>query len=256
MKGYLLDFGLTQDTRQFAGISDQVIRTLEDDSMVLQIFSQKTPSISIGYDDTKAPYFKAGVDHYKSKGLAVGIRGAGGRSVANDEGILNFSIIFKADNHPSAHSQYLFFHKFIQDALKPLGLDFKLGQVDGAYCPGTYDISFNGKKVAGTASRQVKDNALVGCYLGINGDQYKRSKVISEFYEITQDVIRVDPNKLTTIEEQVGRAISVQEVKDLLISHFETMVDTLEDFDISTIAQDDIDTSVKRMNIYTERFLD
>ena len=118
-------------------------------------------------------------------------------------------------------------------------------------------LKFPGCKASeAIASRQVKDNALVGCYLGVNGDQYKRSKVISEFYEITQDVIRVDPNKLTTIEEQVGRAISVQEVKDLLISHFETLVDTLEDFDISTIAQDDIDTSVKRMNIYTERFLD
>ena len=253
MKGYLLDFGLVEDPQKFTGISDQAFRTLGENEMILQMFSQKIPSISIGYDDTKAPHFKEGVEHYRSKGLKVGIRGAGGRSVANDEGILNFSILFKSQE-PS-HAQYVFFHKFIQDALKPLGLNFDLGEVTGAYCPGTYDISIDGKKVAGTASRQVKDNTLVGCYLGVNGDQYKRSKVISEFYEITKDVIRVDTNKLTTIEDQLDRPISVQEVKDLLIAHFKTITDSLENYDISKISQEDIDASVKRMSTYSERYL-
>lgn len=253
MRGYLLDFGLVEDISEFRGIADQAFRNLEADSMILQIFSQKTPSISIGYDDTKAPHFKEGVDHYRSKGLSVGIRGAGGRSVANDEGILNFSILFRS-NEPS-HSSYVFFHKFIQDALMPLGLKFDLGIVEGAYCPGTYDISLNGKKVAGTASRQVKDNTLVGCYLGVNGDQYKRSKVISEFYEITQDIIRVDTNKLTTIEEQLKRPISVQEVKGLLIDHFKTLVDSLENYDTSSISKEAIKSSNERMNTYTKRYL-
>lgn len=253
MKGYLLDFGLVEDARQFSGISDQAFRRLGDNEMILQMFSQKTPSISIGYDDTKAPHFKEGVEHYRSKGLKVGIRGAGGRSVANDEGILNFSILFKSQE--PAHAHYVFFHKFIQDALGPLGLEFGLGEVTGAYCPGTYDISLDGKKVAGTSSRQVRDNTLVGCYLGVNGDQYKRSKVISEFYEITKDVIRVDTNKLTTIQEQIDRPISVQEVKDLLISHFKTLTDSLESYDTTKISQDDINTSLERMSSYTNKYL-
>lgn len=254
MRGYLLDFGLVESTLEFSGISDQVFRNLEDDTMILQMFSQKHPSISIGYDDTKAPFFKEGVEHYRSKGLRVGIRGAGGRSVANDEGILNFSIMFKTEE--ASHEHYVFFHKFIQDALKPLGLNFGLGIVEGAYCPGTYDISLNGKKVAGTASRQVNGNTLVGCYLGVNGNQYERSKVISEFYEITKDVIRVDPNKLTTIEEELNRPISVEEVKSLLINHFKTLTDSLEDFDVSKISKEAIDQSIKRMNTYTQRYLD
>ena len=113
MKGYLLDFGLVENPQKYSGISDQAFRTLGENEMILQMFSQKTPSISIGYDDTKAPHFKEGVEHYRSKGLKVGIRGAGGRSVANDEGILNFSILFKSQE-PS-HAQYVFFHKFIQN---------------------------------------------------------------------------------------------------------------------------------------------
>lgn len=253
MKGYLLDFKSVKDSREFAGIGDQVLRTLEDDTMVLQMFSQARPTISIGYDDTKAPFFNEGVEHYKSKGYQVGIRGAGGRSVVNDEGILNFSILFKSDM--TSQEQYEFFHKFMQDALAPLGLKFDLGLVEGAYCPGTYDISINGKKVSGTSSRAVQGNGLVGCFLSVNGDQYKRSKVISEFYEITQDVIRVSPDKMTSIQEQLGRSIEVQEVKDLLIAHFKTMVDSLEDYDTSHIPQDAIDTSVRRLNVYNERYM-
>ena len=68
-------------------------------------------------------------------------------------------------------------------------------------------------------------------------------------------MIRVDTNKLTTIEEQLDRPISVQEVKDLLIAHFKTITDSLENYDISKISQEDIDASVKRMSSYSEKYL-
>ncbi len=253
MKGNLLDFKTVEDAKEFSGLSDQVLRNLKDGEMVLQMFSQSKPTISIGFDDTKAPYFDEGVKHYRSQGYQVGIRGAGGRSVANDQGILNFSLIYKVDAFKE--NPYHVFHQFIQDALKPLGLNFELGQIDGAYCPGLYDISLSGRKVAGTSSRIVQGNSLVGCYLGVNGDQEKRSKVISEFYEITQDVIRVDPNKLTTIQDALGKEITVEEVKQLLVNQFKTMVTSLEDYDTSKISQEAINQSIDRMQVYNRNYL-
>lgn len=219
----------------------------------MQIFSQKNKAISIGFDDTKAPFFKEGVDYYRSQGYQVGIRGAGGRSVANDEGILNFSLQFKTDLTP--HEQYVFFHQFMQDALSPLGIKFDLGLVEGAYCPGKYDISIDGRKVSGTASRSVNGNALVGGFLAVTGDQKKRSKVISRFYEITNDVIRVDPAKMGTIEEAVGRPISTAEVKGLLLEHFHKIASDVEPYDISQIPQEDIDASIQRQSVYNRNHL-
>ena len=253
MKGLLLDFNQVDDARSLSGVSDQVLRTLKDDEMVLQMFTQTGPAISIGYDDTKAPHFDAGVAHYKKEGIKVSIRGAGGRSVASDEGILNFSILMK--NQKTSHDLYVFFYEFIQDALRPLNLHFDLGEVTGAYCPGTYDISLAGKKVAGTASRKVNGNALIGCYLGVNGNQNARSKVISEFYEITQDVIRVQPNKLTTLSEQAHREVSIQEVKEMLITQFQTLTGTLTDYDLNQLNQQEVAKATERMAAYNKTYI-
>lgn len=253
MKGYILDFGTVEDNKEFSGISDQVLRQLEANTIVLQMFSQKTPGISIGFDDTKAPNFDAGVAYYRSQGYQVGIRGAGGRSVANDDGILNFSLQFKTDM--DYHEQYVFFHKFMQDALAPLNIKLDLGIIEGAYCPGIYDISINGRKVSGTASRAVRGNALVGGFLAVTGDQKRRSEVISRFYEITDDVIRVNPEKMTTISEAVGREVSVEEVRNLVINHFNTIAKDVEPYDISKIDKKDIEASIQRMNTYNRNHL-
>ena len=253
MKGYILDFGTVEDNREFAGISDQVLRQLVANTIVLQMFSQKTPGISIGFDDTKAPKFDAGVAYYRSQGYQVGIRGAGGRSVANDEGILNFSLQFKTDM--DSHEQYVFFHKFMQDALAPLNIKLDLGIIEGAYCPGIYDISINGRKVSGTASRAVRGNALVGGFLAVTGDQKRRSEVISRFYEITDDIIRVNPEKMITVSEAVGREVSVEEVRNLVISHFNTIAKDVEPYDTSKIDRKDIEASIQRMNTYNRNHL-
>jgi octanoyl-[GcvH]:protein N-octanoyltransferase len=253
MKGYVLDFGLVDNGREFSGISDQVLRQLEKNTIVLQMFSQKTPSISIGFDDTKAPNFDEGVAYYRSQGYQVGIRGAGGRSVANDEGILNLSLQLKTDM--DSHEQYVFFHKFMQDALAPLGIKLDLGIVEGAYCPGIYDISIEGRKVSGTASRAVRGNALVGGFLAVTGDQKRRSEVISRFYEITDDVIRVNPEKMITVSEAVGREVSVDEVRDLVIKQFKKIAEDVEPYDISKIDKKDIEASINRMNTYNRNHL-
>lgn len=253
MKGFILDFGNVKDTKEFSGISDQVLRNLKKDTIVLQMFSQVTPTISIGFDDTKAPHFDDGVAHYKAQGYQVGIRGAGGRSVVNDEGVFNFSLLFKTDL--TSHEQYVFYYQFLQDALAPLNIHFELGLVEGAYCPGKYDISIEGRKVSGTASRSVLGNAVVGGFLAVNGDQQHRSEVISRFYEITDDVIRVRPETMITVEEAAGRFVSVDEVKQLITHHFETIARDVEPFDTASIDQEAINTSIERMSVYNRNYL-
>lgn len=253
MQGYILDYGMVKDRKEFTGISDQVLRHLEEESVVLQIFSTKISSVSIGYDDTKAPYFDQGVDWYQSQGYKVGIRGAGGRSVVNDEGILNFSLLFKTEMTP--HEQYVFFYNFMQDALAPLGFQLELGLVEGAYCPGTYDISIGGRKVSGTSSRSVMGNSLVGGFLAVKGDQKSRSDLISRFYEITDDVIRVDSNKMTTLEDVLGRSLSLEEVRSLIIKQFNKIADNVKPYDYSHINKEAIETSTKRLDKYNRKYL-
>lgn len=95
MKGIIADFTNSNDIKRAAAISDYLMRNLEDNTIVLQIMNQKKQNVSVGYDDTKSPHFDEGVAYYREQGYGVSIRNSGGRSVVNDPGILNFSLIYQ-----------------------------------------------------------------------------------------------------------------------------------------------------------------
>lgn len=244
MKGILADFTNEDNIQLIGAHSDLLLRNLEVNTMVFQILNQKDKNVSTGYDDTKVPHFQKGIQYYKDNGYKVSIRNSGGRSVVNDPGVLNFSLMFKSTD--SIEKVYLIFYRFIVDALKPLNLSIKFGEIKGAYCPGAFDISIDLQKVAGTAQRRVGNNTLVGCYLSVNGDQEARSTLVSNFYKITEGDIEVDPQKMTTLEDKVKRNVSIDEIKTLLINHFKTLVDTTESFDPTQFTQEMVDQAITR----------
>lgn len=252
MKGIIADFTNYSDTRKAAAISDHLMRNLEENTIVLQMMNQKNQNVSVGYDDTKAPHFDEGVQYYRDQGYGVSIRNSGGRSVVNDEGILNFSLIYQSSE--SSEMAYLYFYQFLKDALAPLDLTIKFGEIKGAYCPGTFDISIDLQKVAGTAQRRVGNNTLVGCYLSVNGDQHARSTLISNFYKITRDIISVNPDKMTTLEDKIKRSITIDEVKTLLINHFKTITESTTLLDPTTYEDKDLQVALDRMQNQQNRF--
>ena len=253
MKGIIADFTHIKEPLEVAALSDTLLRNLEENTMILQLSQHHYKNISMGIDDTRAPYFHDGIDHYKANGYTVHTRNSGGRSVANDPGVLNFSILMKSNM--GATEAYMMFYHFIKDALKPLDLDIRVGIVEGAYCPGKFDISINHKKIAGTAQRKIIDNILVGCYLSINGNQQKRSQIISDFYKITQDVIQVDPIHLTTLEDELNKPLDVETVKALLINHFETLTTSLSALDMHALNQEALEKARDRVQNQDNRYL-
>ncbi|MCH2976720.1 lipoyl-[GcvH]:protein N-lipoyltransferase, partial [Listeria monocytogenes] len=53
------------------------------------------------------------------------------------------------------------------------------------YCPGSYDLSIQGKKFAGISLRRMAKRVAVQIYLAIDGDQTTRSELIRYFYTIS-----------------------------------------------------------------------
>ena len=253
MKGIIADFTNEQDISKVGAISDVLLRTVDEDTIILQMLQHHTKHINMGLDDTHAPFFHEGVEHYRKHGYGVSTRNSGGRSVANDLGVLNFSLILQNDK--GASENYMMFYHFLKEALKPLGLTFDVGQVDGAYCPGKFDISINGKKVAGTAQRRIGKRMLVGAYLSVNGDQNKRSQIISDFYKITQDVIEVFPEKLTTLQDEMTQALEVETVIKLIKEHFNKITSSSQALDVNAIDDQAIQSSLKRMKDQNTKYL-
>src|SRR5690554_4668131 len=253
MKGIIADLTHLTDMNLAAAMSDTLLRNLEDDTMVLQLMNHKEKNVSLGYDDMHAPYIKKGIQYYKDQGYTVAIRNSGGRSVVNDPGILNWALLYKTKK--SIEDVYLFLYHFTNDALKPLGISLEFGEVTGAYCPGTFDFSIDGQKVAGTAQRRVLDKTLVGGYISVNGNQPARGELIAKFYEITQDQLKVYPNKLTTLEEKYQSPLSVDSVKDLFIDHFKKITTSQSYLDPSSLDQSKIEASKKRIKDAQSKFI-
>ena len=233
MKGYIADLTHIKDVHTSAAISDVLLREVEEDAIILQLKTSHRPNISLGVDDTLVDDFNKGLSFYRRNGYSVHFRSYGGRSVVHDSGELNFSFILKASQ--SGTERYHIFFDFLKEALSPLELDFSLGIIQGSYSFGTYDISVNGKKIGGMFQRKTGDNAQVGCYLNINGDQMQRSEIIKRFYELTGNDIEVNPYKMSTLEDVLLRPITIPNITTLLIAHFRDYVESVSFININEI---------------------
>ena len=59
-------------------------------------------------------------------------------------------------------------------------------EIVGSYCPGSYDLSIDGKKFAGISQRRLKKGVAVQIYLCVNGSGSERAEMIRRFYELSK----------------------------------------------------------------------
>ncbi|WP_374375438.1 biotin/lipoate A/B protein ligase family protein [Dongia sp.] len=86
------------------------------------------------------------------------VRATGGAPVPQFPGMLNIALAYRvgADQPWSIDDAYRHLAAVLTDALKPLGLDAVTGEIADAFCPGRYDLSLNGRKIAGLAQRRKR----------------------------------------------------------------------------------------------------
>ncbi|WP_312730725.1 lipoyl protein ligase domain-containing protein, partial [Enterococcus sp.] len=145
----------------------------------------------------------------------------GGLGVINDAGILNVSLIFPKHLAVTTDAAYEMMVALLQTAFPEQTI--LAYEIVDSYCPGTYDLSIDGKKIAGTAQRRIKDGVAVMMYLSINGDQPARGSLVRRFYQAglkerfgTNGYPAVNPASMTTLEAALGRKFTTQEVIDRL----------------------------------------
>ena len=91
-------------------------------------------------------------------------------------------------------------------------------EIVGSYCPGTYDLSIDGRKFAGISQRRVKKGVAVQIYLCINGSGSQRAEVIREFYERAKKgeatkftYPDVNPQVMASLEELLGTPLTIRD---------------------------------------------
>lgn len=182
---------------------------LDTEMMLHYVTEKKTPFLHewtsaptciLGQEDTQLNHFSERCATLQDYDLFV--RSSGGRAVISEPGVLNLSL-FLPDT-PSIDTAYEQLYLCIQ---KNCNFPLLAGEVINSYCPGNYDIHYQGKKIAGMSQKRGQGATVVMAYISLYGNQQKRGKDIQRFYSLAQD-----PKALTIHPETMASLSDWQEV--------------------------------------------
>ncbi|MFS0821278.1 biotin/lipoate A/B protein ligase family protein [Bacillus sp. 1P02SD] len=187
-------------------------------------------TIVLGIQDTKLPFLEEGIELLESMGYRAIVRNSGGLAVVLDEGVLNISLIFpETEKGIDINRGYDTMLELIRKMLEGYEVDIVAREVVGSYCPGSYDLSIDGKKFAGISQRRLRNGVAVQIYLGVTGSGAERAEIIRQFYEVglqgaeTKFVYPgVKPETMASLAELIDPNLTVQNVMLLLLQTLKT----------------------------------
>ena len=134
--------------------------------------------------DARRPGYARAVALARQAGFEPVLRLAGGHAAAFLESSMAFAWA-SADHDAHIHIQPRFekLTRWIVEALNALGLDARIGEVPGEYCPGEFSVNIAGRvKVMGVGQRVIRGGAHVGGVLTI-GQTDRLREVLIPVYE-------------------------------------------------------------------------
>ncbi|ARF17928.1 lipoate--protein ligase family protein [Sporosarcina ureae] len=177
-------------------------------------------TIVLGIQDHRMPFIQEAMDSIEQHGYQSIVRNSGGLAVVLDEGILNISLIFSEQKSsidiPIGYEAML---SLVQLLFPELGERIEAYEIVGSYCPGSYDLSVDGKKFAGISQRRLRQGVAVQVYLCIEGSGSERAEIIREVYEkglqgqqtkFTYPIIQ--PDTMASLSEILDTHLTVNEV--------------------------------------------
>jgi octanoyl-[GcvH]:protein N-octanoyltransferase len=131
------------------------------------------------------------------------VRLAGGRAALFHEGTLAIAWSSPAE-HPVEGTQERFswLAELITRALRGLGVDARIGEVPGEYCPGAWSINAGGRtKLVGIGQRMIRGGAHCGAVI-VASD----SKLVRETLEPVYAALELDWDPATTgaVSDEIG----------------------------------------------------
>jgi octanoyl-[GcvH]:protein N-octanoyltransferase len=118
------------------------------------------PTVAFGQRDTRLPGFEAASAAARALGFAPLVRKAGGRAAAYHEGCLIVDHIEPhADAIAGSRARFNLLGELLADGLRRVGVDARMGEIPGEYCPGEFSVhgvgSTHSVKLVGTAQRVI-----------------------------------------------------------------------------------------------------
>jgi lipoate-protein ligase A len=157
---------------------------------------------------------RAALDH----GFVPVERLAGGRAaVFTEETIAIAWARAERDPWPGTHDRFREIAGVIQGALERLGVDARVGEIPGEYCPGEYSINARGRtKLVGIGQRIIRGAWHIGGVIVVR-DSARIRDVLIPVYEALG--LPFDPDTTGSVEDELGSA-SWDEVAGALLAEW------------------------------------
>ncbi len=151
--------------------------------------------------DRERPGFPAALRIAAEAGFGAVLRLAGGRAALFQREGLAFAWSRPSDD-PRAEITGRFgaVAGWIRDGLATLGVDARVGEVPGEYCPGAYSVNAGGqRKLMGVGQRVVKGAAHVGGVIAVGG-RARGTALLERLYEALG--YELDPETIGAVEDE------------------------------------------------------
>lgn len=177
-------------------------------------------SVVLGIQDHRLPYVQQGMELLESRGYHPIVRNSGGLAVVLDEGVLNISVVLSEQKESlSINDGYDVMVDLVKGLFPEVAEKIEAYEIMGSYCPGSYDLSIDGKKFAGISQRRLRQGVAVQIYLCIEGSGSQRAALIRDFYEesLQQEETKfaypqIVPEVMASLSELVDPYLTVEAV--------------------------------------------
>lgn len=176
----------------------------------LRIF-RPTPMVAFGRSDANRPGFPAAVAACRDAGFTPVIRSAGGRAVACTSSALVLDHVqHDTEAQRGMTQRFEDYGALLAGVLHDLGVDSRVGEVPGEFCPGAHSVSARGEvKLVGTAQRIVR-NAWLFSSVVIFDDAPLLAPLLTTVYDALG--LRFDPASVGAVaSEAPGLSIDLVE---------------------------------------------
>jgi octanoyl-[GcvH]:protein N-octanoyltransferase len=177
-------------------------------------------TVAFGRRDRFLTGFPGAVAAARRHGFAPVIRGAGGRAAAYDEGCLIFDEVM-----PAGASMAGIRERFAGDArrqagaLRGLGVDARVGEVPGEYCPGEFSVNARGRvKLIGAAERIVRGSWLHSSVVVVKPATAIRAVLVDVYAGLELDW---DPDTTGAVADEAP-GLSLDDVRQALLDDYAT----------------------------------
>ena len=187
---------------------EAILQRAAKEKITVLHFWQHPRGILCGTRERTLPNFSQAVQAMIARGYEVIVRPFGGLSVPCDEGIIN--ITYMTPEPITIEQGFAFLAERLIETCQAYG-SLQVGEVIDSYCPGRYDVTLNGLKVAGIAQRKILQATAVSAYFNLYGNCRLRETLIRDFY---QQALSTEPYPPWVPTVSAGHATSLFPCKE------------------------------------------